>query len=83
MRGSQDECIEALKKGRLIAISPGGLREALFSNKNYTLLWGKRKGFAQVAIDAEVVSEHNWTIPLWADLLCCLVVYNGLFYPIF
>ncbi|XP_061454848.1 monoacylglycerol/Diacylglycerol O-acyltransferase-like isoform X2 [Rhineura floridana] len=52
--GSQEECIKALKKGNVLAISPGGVREALFSNENYTLIWGNRKGFAQVAIAAKV-----------------------------
>ncbi|XP_044280039.1 transmembrane protein 68-like isoform X2 [Varanus komodoensis] len=54
LRGSQEECGKALKRGNLLAIAPGGLREALFSNENYTLIWGNRKGFAQVAIDAKV-----------------------------
>ena len=34
----------------------GGVREALFSDHNYNLEWGKRLGFAKVAIDAKVVS---------------------------
>lgn len=54
--GSQEECIKALKSGRSLAISPGGVREALFANEYYPILWGNRKGFAQVAIDAKVVS---------------------------
>nr|XP_033789539.1 transmembrane protein 68 isoform X7 [Geotrypetes seraphini] len=33
---------------------PGGVREALFSDETYTIMWGNRTGFAQVAIDAEV-----------------------------
>uniref|UniRef100_A0A8D0DLS8 Transmembrane protein 68 n=1 Tax=Salvator merianae TaxID=96440 RepID=A0A8D0DLS8_SALMN len=52
--GSREECGKALRNGNVLAISPGGLREALFSNENYTLIWGSRKGFAQVAIDAKV-----------------------------
>uniref|UniRef100_A0A8C6URD2 Transmembrane protein 68 n=2 Tax=Neogobius melanostomus TaxID=47308 RepID=A0A8C6URD2_9GOBI len=31
-----------------------GVREALFSDETYVLHWGKRRGFAQVAIDAQV-----------------------------
>ncbi|KAJ6662095.1 hypothetical protein lerEdw1_012560 [Lerista edwardsae] len=54
VHGSQEECIKALKNGHLLAIAPGGVREALFSNENYPILWGNRKGFAQVAIDAKV-----------------------------
>ncbi|KAG2458488.1 TMM68 protein, partial [Polypterus senegalus] len=54
MHGPQEECARALKNGHLLAISPGGVREALFSDETYTLIWGNRKGFAQVAIDAKV-----------------------------
>ncbi|NXX85048.1 TMM68 protein, partial [Urocolius indicus] len=54
MPGSREECLVALKNGYLVSISPGGVREALFSNESYQLVWGKRKGFAQVALDAKV-----------------------------
>ncbi|KPP67392.1 transmembrane protein 68-like [Scleropages formosus] len=53
MHGPQGECVRALREGHLLGLSPGGLREALFSDETYPLLWGKRRGFAQVAIDAE------------------------------
>ncbi|KAM6087142.1 DGAT1/2-independent enzyme synthesizing storage lipids-like isoform 4-T4 [Chlamydotis macqueenii] len=33
---------------------PGGVREALFSDESYQLVWGNRKGFAQVALEAKV-----------------------------
>jgi hypothetical protein len=39
----------------LLAISPGGVREMLFSDSNYNLIWNKRKGFAKIAIEAKVV----------------------------
>lgn len=55
IHGPQEECVRALRKGHLLGISPGGVREALFSDETYPLLWGKRKGFAQVAIDSQVV----------------------------
>ncbi|XP_006633982.2 DGAT1/2-independent enzyme synthesizing storage lipids [Lepisosteus oculatus] len=54
MHGPQEECTKALKNGHLLGISPGGVREALFSDETYVLLWGNRKGFAQVALDAKV-----------------------------
>ncbi|CAM4503121.1 DGAT1/2-independent enzyme synthesizing storage lipids-like isoform X1 [Lepidochelys kempii] len=54
MHGPKEECVKALKNGRLVAISPGGVREALFSDETYVLVWGNRTGFAQVAIDAKV-----------------------------
>lgn len=55
IHGPQEECVRALKNGHLLGISPGGVREALFSDETYPLLWGKRRGFAQVAIDSQVV----------------------------
>nr|XP_033789540.1 transmembrane protein 68 isoform X8 [Geotrypetes seraphini] len=54
MHGPKEECVKALRNGHLLAISPGGVREALFSDETYTIMWGNRTGFAQVAIDAEV-----------------------------
>nr|XP_056710052.1 transmembrane protein 68-like [Euleptes europaea] len=54
MRGTKEECLNALKNGHLVGISPGGVREALFSDQSYKLVWRKRKGFAEVAIDAKV-----------------------------
>ncbi|NXK53703.1 TMM68 protein, partial [Chauna torquata] len=54
MPGTREECLSALKNGYLVSISPGGVREALFSDESYQLMWGNRKGFAQVALDAKV-----------------------------
>ncbi|XP_034285686.1 monoacylglycerol/Diacylglycerol O-acyltransferase-like isoform X2 [Pantherophis guttatus] len=48
------ECTEILKRGYLLGVLPGGTREALFSDENYELLWGRRTGFAHVARDAKV-----------------------------
>ncbi|KAH0617702.1 hypothetical protein JD844_016200 [Phrynosoma platyrhinos] len=53
-RGSKAECLEILKAGHLLGISPGGMREALFSDHHYELIWGNRTGFAQVALEAKV-----------------------------
>ncbi|XP_072898334.1 DGAT1/2-independent enzyme synthesizing storage lipids isoform X3 [Hemitrygon akajei] len=68
MHGPQEECVKALKNGHLLAISPGGVREALFSDETYRIFWRRRKGFAQVAIDAQVMmrredarKEKSWT----------------------
>ncbi|XP_034981495.1 monoacylglycerol/Diacylglycerol O-acyltransferase isoform X2 [Zootoca vivipara] len=47
------ECVEILKKGHLLGIAPGGAREAIFSN-DYSLMWGNRTGFAQLALEAKV-----------------------------
>lgn len=59
IHGPQEECVRALRNGHLLGISPGGVREALFSDETYPLLWGKRKGFAQVAIDSQVVCCYH------------------------
>ncbi|XP_053105486.1 transmembrane protein 68-like isoform X2 [Hemicordylus capensis] len=53
--GNKSKCVEILKKGNLLGISPGGLREGNFSDhQNYNLIWGNRTGFAQVALEAKV-----------------------------
>ncbi|NXI70718.1 TMM68 protein, partial [Anseranas semipalmata] len=54
IHGPREVCVNVLKEGCLLAVSPGGLREALFSDKTYVFVWGNRQGFAQVAIDAKV-----------------------------
>lgn len=56
--GSVEEYVKILKSNQLVAIAPGGVREALFS-QDYELLWGSRKGFAEIAIKAKVVSHSN------------------------
>uniref|UniRef100_A0A8D0BUD8 Phospholipid/glycerol acyltransferase domain-containing protein n=1 Tax=Salvator merianae TaxID=96440 RepID=A0A8D0BUD8_SALMN len=53
-QNGRTECAEILKRGDLLGVLPGGLREALFSDENYSLLWGNRTGFAHVAQDAKV-----------------------------
>ncbi|KAJ3594581.1 hypothetical protein NHX12_003888 [Muraenolepis orangiensis] len=57
MHGPREECVRALRSGHLLGLSPGGVREALFSDETYPLIWGTRRGFAQVAIDAQVDSD--------------------------
>uniref|UniRef100_A0ABI7XR37 Phospholipid/glycerol acyltransferase domain-containing protein n=1 Tax=Felis catus TaxID=9685 RepID=A0ABI7XR37_FELCA len=54
LHGPREKCVEILRSGHLLAISPGGVREALISDETYNIIWGNRKGFAQVAIDAKV-----------------------------
>ncbi|XP_049823416.1 transmembrane protein 68 isoform X2 [Aethina tumida] len=50
--GTVQSCSNVLKEGNLLAISPGGVFEAQFSD-HYNLMWKKRMGFAKVAIDAK------------------------------
>ncbi|XP_023222683.1 transmembrane protein 68-like isoform X2 [Centruroides sculpturatus] len=52
--GSIQSCVQTLEEGHLLSISPGGVLEAQFSDENYHLLWGKRIGFAKVALKAKV-----------------------------
>ena len=40
----------------IVFVLTGGVREAYFSDEYYELLWGKRIGFAKIAVEAKVVS---------------------------
>lgn len=55
--GTIATCIDVLKKGDLLSIAPGGVREAQFGDSNYSLIWGTdgrmRIGFAKVAMEAK------------------------------
>ena len=52
---SLETCVSLLNKGELLAFSPGGIREAFFSDHNYEIIWGRQTGFANVATTAKVV----------------------------
>lgn len=47
--GEVQQCAQLLRDGQIIAVSPGGIREAQFSNEYYQLVWNGRVGFAKVA----------------------------------
>lgn len=49
-----EDCVEILKKGGALVVSPGGTFEAQFSDENYDLKWRNRTGFAKVALEAKV-----------------------------
>lgn len=72
LHGPREKCVEILRSGHLLAISPGGVREALLSDETYSIIWGNRRGFAQVAIDAQVVSHTDILVQAdaqrWADM---------------
>jgi len=53
--GTVESCVEMLKAGQLVCISPGGVRESLFSSNNYETVWGDRTGFARIALMSGVV----------------------------
>ncbi|XP_054946985.1 DGAT1/2-independent enzyme synthesizing storage lipids isoform X4 [Physeter macrocephalus] len=68
IHGPREKCVEILRSGHLLAISPGGVREALISDETYNIVWGNRKGFAQVAIDAKVMRKLRHTeMKGWRD----------------
>ena len=71
--GTVDSCVETSKRlpflsylthenrrnhrGELPCVSPGGLRENIFSDPvHYDLIWKERFGLAKVALEAKVVS---------------------------
>ncbi|XP_042241039.1 transmembrane protein 68-like isoform X1 [Homarus americanus] len=79
--GTISSCIQTLSEGHILSISPGGVREAQFSDHNYQLMWGKRAGFAKVAIGAnapvvpmftenlrEAFRTVSWPHKLWITL---------------
>jgi 1-acyl-sn-glycerol-3-phosphate acyltransferase len=51
--GGRETAVKLLQEGKLLGVSPGGSREALFS-EHYEIIWGKRAGFAKVALEANV-----------------------------
>jgi len=52
---NKDVATKLLKQGMLVGVSPGGTREAISGRKNnYRLVWGKRLGFANLALEAKV-----------------------------
>lgn len=84
LHGPKEACVRTLENGDLLAIAPGGLREALFSDEMYTILWSDRKGFAQVAIDAKVVSmTHHGREAKKAKLLVLYFIERCFDYRIF
>ncbi|XP_065364925.1 DGAT1/2-independent enzyme synthesizing storage lipids isoform X2 [Calliphora vicina] len=51
--GTIQSCVNILKDGNILAISPGGVYEAQFGDNYYELLWRNRVGFAKVALEAK------------------------------
>lgn len=52
--GTVEGCIRLLAKKKVLILAPGGVREALFADEGYPLLWGKRCGFAKIAIASNI-----------------------------
>ncbi|XP_034284937.1 monoacylglycerol/Diacylglycerol O-acyltransferase-like [Pantherophis guttatus] len=51
---TRERCINLLKEGHQLTVAPGGLREQNYGSNHYKLIWGKRRGFAHIAINAKV-----------------------------
>ena len=62
--GTISTCVDVLKKGELLSIAPGGVREAQFGDHTYRLIWGNRIGFAKVALEAQVPIIPIFTVNL-------------------
>ncbi|UYV65127.1 TMEM68, partial [Cordylochernes scorpioides] len=52
--GTVDSCSQFVGRGELLAVAPGGLREAQYGDDSYPIIWGTRCGFAKVALKAGV-----------------------------
>ena len=54
IEANRNEALRLLKEGHLIGVAPGGVKEAIKgAKKNYQLVWGTRKGFAELALAAD------------------------------
>ena len=55
VKGNPDHAKELLADGNIVAVAPGGMQEALrSSNERYQVRWRRRRGFARLAIEAQV-----------------------------
>ena len=64
-------------------LNSGGVREALFSDNCYNLLWAKRVGFAKVALEAKVVRNDAITFVNSQTGPDCSVCNNDFFRALF
>ena len=53
--GPREKIVDLLKKGNVVIVSPGGVREALFS-KNYETIWVSLKKIGVKKISKVIVS---------------------------
>ncbi len=55
VQGSHDSAKQLLSDGNIVAVAPGGMQEALrTSDERYQVRWRKRRGFARLAMEAQV-----------------------------
>lgn len=54
IEANREETKKLLEEGHLVGVSPGGVKEAIKgSSKSYQLTWGRRKGFAEIALETQ------------------------------
>ena len=54
IQGTHENAHNILKEGNLLYLAPGGMQESLRPhNEKYEIYWGRRKGFARLAIDTQ------------------------------
>ncbi|KAK9403295.1 hypothetical protein NXF25_008122 [Crotalus adamanteus] len=76
IEGKKAFCVDILKRGYLLGIAPGGLREQNFSDENYSLEWSTRTGFAEVALKSKVIARlSKWLYKHFRYLV--LPIYGG------
>ena len=62
VRANPKVALEHLKRGGLLIVAPGGVREAMTpSKKDYSLYWGSRIGFARLAYESSAVVVPMFT----------------------
>lgn len=82
--GSVDSCSEILQKNNnLLAIAPGGLFEAQFSDNTYKVLWKNRYGFAKVAIKSKVKIIPIFTENIREVFRCADMNFRDLFLKLY
>ena len=65
--GSIESCVRTLNEGNLLLILPGGMKEGILSYESYQVIWGERKGFARIAVEAKAVG-NNIRINLYMNI---------------
>lgn len=71
--GPKEKIIQSLKEKEIVMLSPGGAREALFS-ENYDLIWEnhkkeKRLGWAKCLVEATKANQKVVVIPMFTENL--------------
>lgn len=59
----------------VLSLCVGGVREALFSDEYYEVLWGQRTGFAKIALEAQVVSTRS--VVRYFSCSCTYIVHGS------